>query len=401
MKKNLLCFSVLFLFAVSGFSDVKNFRFQQVEISYYPGDNYLQVCEYNILHQKGSGDIENDFREFCELAEKAQAAGKRFGLKDFNSAEEKVMNMGQYVNARYDLISVKNSSLKQIEDIFSKILERNVNVEFKDNHIVIIFEGQGVEILDSNAEHVFQKGNICSLEWSNRIRVMEVTIEKDTVNTEQVCDFFPLEISSPEKTAEEIDFMRYGLPELTGVERELQDNCDIIRLKHLEYYGKLIEEYKEKTGHYPFQNNVGGQTYAFIYNNKQKKYARDTNPEIHTQLPPKTFINELEKGLGRKIDQMYDPQYAPTSRPVFYIYMIQGDTFYFAVHLSKYYSFSKRVDDHYYKVEISNVSEPSYKIWSLNDLLANPKFIEGKNMEIMKGKEGYFQEREDKHRHEY
>ncbi len=35
---------------------------------------------------------------------------------------------------------------------------------------------------------------------------------------------------------------------------------------------------------------------------------------------------ELEKGLDRKIDQMYDPQYAPTCRPIFYMYMIQGDT---------------------------------------------------------------------------
>lgn len=401
MRKNFFCFISLLLFTAAAFSEIKNFKSQQVSISYYPIDNYLQIIEFNIQHQKGSGELEKDSREFCELVSKAQAAEKKFGIKDFNSAEESLSNSGLQVNACYNLLTSKNSSLKQVEEIFSKILERNVNVEFKNSFLVVTFDSQDLEILSSNAEHVFQKGNICSVEWSNKIRSMDVTVGRNLANTEIVQDYFPSNLSSPEKTAEEIEFMRYGLPELTGVERELQDNCDIVRLRHLEYYGNLIEEYKQKTGHYPFQDNVGGQTYAFIYNNKQKKYARDTNPSKHTQLPPKTFFTELEKGLGRQIDQLYDPQYAPTERPVFYIYMIEGDTYYFAVHLSKYYSFTQRVDDHYYKVEISNNSDPCCKIWAMEDLLSNSAYVEGKNMEIMKGKEGYFQEREDKHRREY
>ena len=30
-------------------------------------------------------------------------------------------------------------------------------------------------------------------------------------------------ITSPEKTQEEVDYLRYGLPELTGLEKELQE----------------------------------------------------------------------------------------------------------------------------------------------------------------------------------
>ncbi len=96
---------------------------------------------------------------------------------------------------------------------------------------------------------------------------------------------------------------------------------------------------------------------------------------------------------------MYDPQYAPTCRPIFYMYMIQGDTYYFAVHLSKYYPFSKRVDRNYYKVEISNKSEPSYKFYTIKELSENNKYIEA--VSIPPKKEGYFLEREEKHRNEY
>ena len=89
------------------------------------------------------------------------------------------------------------------------------------------------------------------------------------------------EITSPEKTQEEVDYLRNALPELTGLEKELQDDCDIVRLNHLKYYGELLEEYKIKTGHYPFQENSQTQIYAFIYNNIQKEYASDTNPNKH------------------------------------------------------------------------------------------------------------------------
>ena len=136
-----------------------------------------------------------------------------------------------------------------------------------------------------------------------------------------------------------------------------------------------------------------------IYNKQQKEYATDTNPNKHKLISPKDFFTELEKGLGRKIDQMYDPQYAPTCRPIFYMYMIQGDTYYFAIHLSKYYPFSKRVDKNYYKVEVSNKSDPSYKFYTIKELSESTKYIEAVSIPL--NKEGYFLEREKKHKDEY
>ena len=190
--------------------------------------------------------------------------------------------------------------------------------------------------------------------------------------------------------------MLFRSPALDKTEQEYQDDCDIVRLQHLLYYGKLIEEYKQKVGKYPFEGEKQ-QVYAFIYNNKQKKYCKDTNPNKHKQVSPKEFFAELEKGIGRQIDQLFDPQYVPSGRPVFYIYMIDGNQYFFAVHLSKYYPFSKKVDSNYYKIELSNISEKDYKFYTVQELENNKKYQESTSKKLG----GYFDIRKNEHIREY
>ena len=59
---------------------------------------------------------------------------------------------------------------------------------------------------------------------------------------------------------------------ITIPEQAYQDDCDVVRLQHLSYYGNLIEEYKDKVGKYPFEGEEQ-QVYAFIYNKNQKEYC--------------------------------------------------------------------------------------------------------------------------------
>ena len=99
-------------------------------------------------------------------------------------------------------------------------------------------------------------------------------------------------IQSPEKSEEEIDYLKNAYPELTGIEKKLQDDCDIERLKHLAYYGNLIEEYKEKTGHYPLQNGSEKETYTLIFNGIQKEFSEDTNPNPHELEAQKTSLQK-------------------------------------------------------------------------------------------------------------
>ncbi len=183
---------------------------------------------------------------------------------------------------------------------------------------------------------------------------------------------------------------------MTIPEQRYQDDCDVVRLQHLRYYGNLIEEYKVKVGTYPFEGE-GQQVYAFIYNNNQKEYCDDTNPYSHIQKTPKEFFSELEKGLGRQVDQLFDPQYVPSGRPVFYIYMIDGNQYFFAVHLSKKYSFSKKVASKYYKAEISNIPDEECQFYKMEELEKNEDFKKAAS----KNFGGYFEIRKKQHIREY
>ncbi len=183
---------------------------------------------------------------------------------------------------------------------------------------------------------------------------------------------------------------------ITIPEQAYQDDCDVVRLQHLIYYGNLIEEYKSKVGKYPFEGEKQ-QVYAFVYNNTQKYYCDDTNPYPHIQKTPKEFFSELEKGLGRQIDQLFDPQYVPSDRPVFYIYMIDKNQYFFAVHLSKKYSFSKKVDTKYYKTEISNIRDEEYQVYKMEELENNEEFKEATSKDFA----GYFEVRKNQHIRDY
>ena len=395
IKKNMIkkLFVLLFVTVVLGFnlsaeSITDLFVAEETAIDYFPASNYVCINEYNLLYAGNKSSIGKDMENIKELIQSAKYSEEKFGINDFFAVEESLSNNRKYLRGKYDLLTSENATFEMIEEIFSKVLKRKVSVFSDGTYINVTFDGSGIKIRSYDAEIAYSKGNQIIMKWSNRLSRMEIVFGTDVTNFQPIFEYVDDKITSPEKTQEEVDYLRYGLPELTGLEKELQDDCDIVRLKHLKYYGDLIEEYKIKTGHYPFQENSQTQIYSLIYNSKQKKYAADTNPNNHILISPKDFFAELEKGLDRKIDQMYDPQYAPTCRPIFYMYMIQGDTYYFAVHLSKYYPFSKRVDRNYYKVEISNKSEPSYKFYTIKELSENNKYIEA--VSIPPKKEGYF-----------
>ena len=105
----------------------------------------------------------------------------------------------------------------------------------------------------------------------------------------------------------------------------------------------------------------------------------------------------IEQGLGRKINEYYDPQYAPDYKPNFYIYMANQGTYFFAIHQHQEYPFSKKVAEHYYKIELSNNANSLNKANSPSELFASKEFKEAANKPI--GKVGFFEEREKKFIH--
>ena len=161
-----------------------------------------------------------------------------------------------------------------------------------------------------------------------------------------------------------------------AAEEAYQAEADLYRLRHLQYYGALIEEYHDSVGAYPFEGDTHLPLYAFIAHDRQVRYTQDALPFEHERREMSDFVSELEAGLGREINEYYDPQYVPTSRPNFYMYVIEGDTYFFAVHLHERFSFSQHVGERYNKIEISNRPGPNNFARAPAELFALGEFVD-------------------------
>jgi len=399
MKKTAATFVFLFFLVCTSFTQALNFTAEETYIAYYPASSYVNIIEYNIQHKKEFGNLKKDVDSLITKIKRAKYAEEKFQIKDFFSVEESIEIVDNRIDGTYDLLTSEKASLILAEKLFSSVMGTKVSILLQDEKLLMTFDGTGLNFGTHNCEMGYKKDNMVILEWPNKISKMELSFCKKNSATEAIAHLMPAKVQSPEKSAEEIDYLKNAYPELTGLEKQLQDNCDIVRLKHLEYYANLIEEYKSKTGHYPLQNKSGKQVYSLIFNGMQKDYCKDTNPNPHELVAAKDFFTEIEKGLVRRVDQYYDPQYVPTTKPVFYIYMIQGETYYFAVHLSKYYPFSTKVSANYYKVQVSNESYPNYKIYTIKELEKNKKYKEAVSIPLKNEK--YFEERKARHIREY
>jgi len=115
-----------------------------------------------------------------------------------------------------------------------------------------------------------------------------------------------------------------------------QNDADLIRLEHLEYWTWLVEEYFIKTWEYPFQNslesneNIGliriwtkNQQDYFIKGSSKYNPNFDNNwNNFFQEFMVKDFVLELESKLGRNIEEKYDIQKVPTTSPIWYNYFV-------------------------------------------------------------------------------
>lgn len=170
---------------------------------------------------------------------------------------------------------------------------------------------------------------------------------------------------------------------------DFQTDADIVRLQHLYYWTTLIYAYKEETGKFPFEGESKYPLYVEIATPQQQQFVSPP-PSPAGRRSMAELIRKLAilEPTGQ-IYELYDPQYVPDAKPNFYIYMIDQDTFYLAVHTHQRYPFSKRIAPDYYKVEVSNeenlgvnlVLKPDTLFWSqayqdvVKTPLQNPEFF--------------------------
>ena len=179
---------------------------------------------------------------------------------------------------------------------------------------------------------------------------------------------------------------------LQAAAESFQTDADVVRLRHLQHYGSLIEEYRQKTGRVPLQDSADVPVYVHVANDQQMPYARQGPPIPHRLMSMAEFVSELEAGLGRTIKERYDPQFRPTSKPNFYIYMVQDRDYFFAVHLHQPFPFAKKIADKYYKAEISSVANGLSDASPPAALFDSPEFAAATNRSL--AKRGFFEDRE-------
>ncbi len=169
-----------------------------------------------------------------------------------------------------------------------------------------------------------------------------------------------------------------------GAEDSFQRDADIVRLRHLEHYGKLIEEFRSVTGRVPLQGKAEVPIYVHIANDQQIEFTKNGPPYPHKVIPVAEFVAELESGLGRTIDEYYDPQYRPYKKPNFYIYMVRGDSYFVAVHVSQPFPFATKIGEAYYKIEISNAANSQNGATKPQSLFANAQFATARDQPVKK-----------------
>ena len=121
--------------------------------------------------------------------------------------------------------------------------------------------------------------------------------------------------------------------------RQFQEDADLIRLEHLEYWTDIIDKYYQVKGSYPFQNEVQNNDnivltkiatkqqmqYLSSGGNKYQKRLDNNQSGFFKERSVKEFVAEIETVLGHEIEEKYDIQKVPTSSPVGYYYFTRKD----------------------------------------------------------------------------
>lgn len=121
--------------------------------------------------------------------------------------------------------------------------------------------------------------------------------------------------------------------------KAFQHDADVLRLEHIEYWSGLFEEYKKQEGHYPFQDTLEKPNelgLVKIITAEQSKYLQKGHDDYRkdldvnasgrfTEKSVSELVVELERALGRTIQERYDMQSVPTQSPIGYYYFFTHD----------------------------------------------------------------------------
>jgi hypothetical protein len=317
-------------------------KFSECFLKYNTMNGETEIILYKLRFTKETRMSEERFKEMFELTE--------FEIKDL------AYDSPEAPTAIRVLAQTKNFMMNTpIQQLFSNMLNTKAEVDLGGGGPM----GMKMSVIIPMQKNMYIADN-------NALQVLQNEKDKKALLEFDLSDFpsKPLEVvigwKEKETLAEKMD-------------KEYQHDADIFRLRHLKYFGELFKEYHQKTGKYPLQGDSETQHYVLLAAPHQQKYAKGT-PEQFKVTDVESFRSVLTKGLGRNIEFKFDPQKVPVGAPNFYIYMIEGDSFFFAVHLYSGRSFTNPLGKHYYKLEITNEEPNRRGLWQLETLMKDKDF---------------------------
>jgi hypothetical protein len=373
----------------------KNLKLDTAEtfVQLYPRDGFLHIKEYSL----GATSSRCSIKKIKALVEDAEYCRSKFKFDHFTAMEESMKKDRGYITGEYNLMTRETNLVKMMEDGFGKVLDRKVEVSINDGKIGLYYDGEDIQVRSNNAEGAYANGEKRVIFWKNGLQYFEAVFAGISGKTgKSIVASFGADVASPEMSQAEIDEWKNKKSLVEKMDVGYQHDADIFRLRHLQYYRELIEAYYQKTGSYPLQGASEVQNYVYLAAPQQKKYVQGVPPQSHEVTGVEAFRKELENGLGRKVDLKFDPQKVPTGAPNFYIYMMDGDSFYLAVHLYNERSFSNPVAKHYHKLEITNGETGRQGLWNPDDLMEDSAFITA--LSETPDKNGWFLHLEEKYK---
>jgi hypothetical protein len=122
------------------------------------------------------------------------------------------------------------------------------------------------------------------------------------------------------------------------LERNYQWGMDPIRKKHVHQIVSVIQEFAEKTGHLPFQEQTANKPFMVLLGHSPEEEDQFANDPVLKRDATWTNSTELEallsKELKRTIKLPRDPQRVPTFAPNVYVYFVAGKQMTVVTHLN-------------------------------------------------------------------
>lgn len=177
-----------------------------------------------------------------------------------------------------------------------------------------------------------------------------------------------------------------------GTSKLMQEDFDKIRLDHILIISNLVNEYKEKNGHFPFANRSEKPVVVTIASEEQIENDKGRAPifvdlntratDGNTPEQPKSiekvslreFAAELERGLQRAVTLPVDPQKVPVNKPSFYYYTYYLGVFDVTAFLHNEFSFTRPLNQYNNKITVGYRSDPPSAIWTPEELIKQEQF---------------------------